>query len=368
MAKTTERGGARKKSSARGATKTPAKPKRQEQREAEGRVPEGDQGRQGAEGQGLLQRQGHHRARGPDRGPQAPRHVHRLDRPPRAAPPGLRGGRQLGRRGDRRPRHQGHRHPAPGQQRHGRRRRPRHPGREAPEDAQAGRRGRDDHAPRRRQVRRRRRLQGLGRPARRRRLGRQRALGRPQAGGLARRPRLGAALPARQAQDAAEEGPRGEEHRHHHHLHARPRDLRGDRVRLPDPRRAPARDRLPHPRPQGRADRRARRRREGGVPVQGRHRGLRQAPERDQGPAAPQDRLLRGRDQGGPGRGRDAVERLLPGVDLLLRQQHQHPRGRHPPLRLPLGADPDPQLRRPQPRPAEGEGRRTSPARTCARA
>ena len=109
-------------------------------------------------------------------------------------------------------------------------------------------------------------------------------------------------------------------------------------------------------------------RREGRVPVQGRHRGLRQAPERDQGPAAPQDRLLRGRDQGGPGRGRAAVERLLPGVDLLLRQQHQHPRGRHPPLRLPLGADPDAERRRPQPRPAEGEGREPLAARTCARA
>ena len=61
--------------------------------------------------------------------------------------------------------------------------------------------------------------------------------------------------------------------------------------------RAPARDGLPHPRPQGRADRRARRRREGRVPVQGRHRGLRQAPERVEGPAAPEDRLLRGRDR-----------------------------------------------------------------------
>ena len=170
--------------------------------------------------------------------------------------------------------------------------------------------------------------------------------------------RLGAALRARQARHQVQEGPRREDHRHHDHLHAGHGDLRrGDRVRLRDPRRAPARDRLPHPRPQGRADRRARRGREGRVPVQGRHRGLRQAPERDEGPAAPQDRLLRGRDQGGPGRGGDAVERLLPGVHLQLRQQHQHPRGRHAPLRLPLGADPDAERGRPQPRPAEGEGR-----------
>ena len=41
--------------------------------------------------------------------------------------------------------------------------------------------------------------------------------------------------------------------------------------------------------------------------------------------AAPQGDLLRGRRGGGPGRGRDAVEHLLPGVDLQLRQQHQHP-------------------------------------------
>ncbi len=51
------------------------------------------------------------------------------------------------------------------------------------------------------------------------------------------------------------------------------------------------------------------------------------------------------------------MELLLPGVGLLLRQQHQHPRGRHPPLRLPLRADPDPQRRRPQAGPDQGEGR-----------
>ncbi len=50
------------------------------------------------------------------------------------------------------------------------------------------------------------------------------------------------------------------ETRHQADLPPRPRDLRGDRVRLPDPGRAAARDRLPHPRPEDRADRRARRR------------------------------------------------------------------------------------------------------------
>ena len=91
-------------------------------------------------------------------------------------------------------------------------------------------------------------------------------------------------------------------------------------------------------------------------------------PEREQGPAPPQDRLLRGRDRGGPGRGRDAVELLLPGVDLLLRQQHQHARGRHPPLRLPLGADAHAQRLRARARACSRRRTRTSPARTCARA
>ena len=45
------------------------------------------------------------------------------------------------------------------------------------------------------------------------------------------------------------------------------------------------------------------------------------------------------RGRRGRRRGRDAVELLLPGVDLLVRQQHQHARGRQPPDRLPLGAD-----------------------------
>ena len=40
-------------------------------------------------------------------------------------------------------------------------------------------------------------------------------------------------------------------------------------------------------------------------------------PQREQGPDPAQGRLLRGRERGGRGRGRDAVELLLPGVDLL---------------------------------------------------
>ena len=39
-----------------------------------------------------------------------------------------------------------------------------------------------------------------------------------------------------------------------------------------------------------------------------------------------------GESDGGRRRGRDAVERLLPGVGLLVREQHQHARGRLPPV------------------------------------
>ena len=45
----------------------------------------------------------------------------------------------------------------------------------------------------------------------------------------------------------------------------------------------------------------------------------------------------------GRGRGRDAVEHLVPGVGVLFRQQRQHPRGRLAPLRFPLGAHVDDQ-------------------------
>ena len=136
-------------------------------------------------------------------------------------------------------------------------------------------------------------------------------------------------------------GEKVEGHRDDDHLASRRRGLRDARARLRDARRADARDRLPDPRPGDRARRRARRRPAGHLPLQGRDRRLRQAPEREQGRAAPQDGLLRERDRRRRGRGRDAVELLLPGVGVLVRQQHQHPRGRLAPLRLPLGADPD---------------------------
>ncbi len=104
-------------------------------------------------------------------------------------------------------------------------------------------------------------------------------------------------------------------------------------------------------------DRRAGFRAERHLPVQGRDRRLRRPPEREQGRAAPEDRLLRDRDRRRPGRGGDAVELLLPGVRVQLRQQHQHPRGRRPSLGFPRGAHPHSERLRPSEGTAQGEGR-----------
>ena len=130
-------------------------------------------------------------------------------------------------------------------------------------------------------------------------------------------------------------GEASQRHRHHDQLAARRRDLRVARLRLLDPRAAPARDGVPHARPGHLADRRALGRQSRRVPVRRRHRGLRPLPQRGQGADPEEGHLLRGRVRRGRGRGRDAVERLLPGVRLLVRQQHQHARGRLAPLGLP---------------------------------
>ena len=130
------------------------------------------------------------------------------------------------------------------------------------------------------------------------------------------------------------------------------------RVRLRHARAAPARDGVPHARPADPPHRRARRGQaasefqyEGGIE------DFVALPQREQGPDRQQGRLLRGRERRGRRRGRDAVEHDLPGVDLLLRQQHQHARGRLAPLRLPLGADAHAQPLRAQGGPPQGEGR-----------
>ena len=135
---------------------------------------------------------------------------------------------------------------------HRRRRRPRDPGRDDGEGGPAGGRGRADRPPLRRQVRRRRRLQGLRRPPRRRRLGRQRALRAARHRDPPRRPRLRPGVRPRRAAAPAGQGPALEPERPTGTsitFHPGSRDLRVARVRRPHARGAAARDRVPDPRP-----------------------------------------------------------------------------------------------------------------------
>ena len=105
---------------------------------------------------------------------------------PRPAPPGLGARRQPHRRGDGRLSRPHRRHHPRRRSVDGRRQRPRHPGRQAHDSGKSALEVVHDRAARRRQVRRRR-LQGLRRPARRRRERRQRALGRDARRGAPRR-------------------------------------------------------------------------------------------------------------------------------------------------------------------------------------
>ena len=59
----------------------------------------------------------------------------------------------------------------------------------------------------------------------------------------------------------------------------------------------------------------------------------------------------------GPGRGRDAVEHVLRRIGLLVREQHQHPRGRLAPLRVQGRAHTHAERLRAQERHPQGEGR-----------
>ena len=131
---------------------------------------------------------------------------------------------------------------------------------------------------------------------------------------------------------------------------------------------AAARDGVPEPRPADRADRRAGRGRAGRLQVRRRHRRLHRLREREQGHGAQGRHLLRQPDRRRRGRGGDAVERLLRRVDLLVREQHQHARGRHAPLRVQGRADAHPERLRARERPAQGEGGGARPATTAARA
>ena len=78
--------------------------------------------------------------------------------------------------------------------------------------------------------------------------------------------------------------------------------------------------------------------------------------ERGEGPGPQAHRLLRGRERAGRRRGRDAVEHVVRRVGLLVREQHQHARGRLAPVRLQGGAHAHAEPVRARQGPSEGEG------------
>ena len=285
-------------------------------------------------GKGRILGQGHHRARRSRAGPSATGHVHRLDRPAGAPPPGGGDRRQLRRRGSRRVQRFDRDHHPPGQLGHRARPGPGDPGGHRRGHRHLGARGDHDQAARRRKVRRRR-LQGLRRAARSRRFGGQCALGVARRRGLARLEGLPAGVRSRRPARPDAGRRRLDRERHDDDLPRRRGHLRRDGVRRDDDRLPLPRDGVPHARPQDHVHRRARRRRAPGrVSLRGRHQGLRVVHQRVEGRGASARRLLLDRQRPGRGRSRDAVEHVVPGVGLLLRQQRQHPRGRLAPLRV----------------------------------
>ena len=212
-------------------------------------------------------------------------------------------------------------------------------------------------------------LQGVRRTARRRRLVRQRALGV----GSSSRSAATAGSGGRRYQRGAPDAPHRADRRRpiapgpEGHLPSRPRDLRLDRVQLRRALAAPARALVPERRHQAShiKDERTEKSHdfcyEGGIVSFVEHlnksrQPLHQPPifvsgERNFDRAAPRGA---GRD-----RDRDPVQRDLQRERLLVREQHQHRRGRHAPDRLPHGAD---ALDQPLPRDPEEErqGRRRS--------
>ncbi len=124
------------------------------------------------------------------------------------------------------------------------------------------------------------------------------------------------------------------------HVPARPRDLRDARVELHDARGADAGHRVPDPRHEDLDRRRARRGQSAssssttaGSPTSSR------TSTRTRTRSSSKIISFEGESGEGARRGRDAVELLLPGVGLLVRQQHQHDRGRLAPVGLSLGVD-----------------------------
>ncbi len=194
--------------------------------------------------------------------------------------------------------------------------------------------GRAHEASRRREVRRRR-LQGVGRPARRRRLRRQRALRVARGGSAPRRKGVPPGVCARRADHEGRDDRRRAQGRvgHDDLVPSRLGGLRGDRAGRRDASPAPARDGLPDAWAAHRPSRRASRRPHGRVPLRGWDPRLRRSCQRVQGPGAQAHRVLRGRERRRAGRGRDAVEQLVRRVGVLVREQHQHDGGRHAPVR-----------------------------------
>ena len=322
--------------------------------------------------------------RGPGGGPQAPRHVHRVDRQPgTAALPG-RDPRQRRGRGAGRALHRDRGDAARGRLGRGAGQRPRHPGRCRAQD-QADRRGAgDDQAARGRQVRWRL-VHRLRRPARRRRLGCQRAglaAGRRGGPGGAH---LGGELPPRRHRRVRRAGPGRRLQQEGGAAPAQPRHQEGHRdqdqvlagpagvhlrrqVQLRRAHRAGQADRLPgaradhqHPRgaARGHAQRRPRRAgagQAGGVPLRRRHQRVLRPPRLGRGghrrAAAHRLRQLHRDDPGArrpgahdPDRGRagDAGRRGAPvGQRLrrrgpLVRERHRHPARRHARRRVRAG-------------------------------
>ena len=257
-----------------------------------------------------------------------------------------------------RPRDARRRHDPSRQLGHGRRRRPRHPGRDDGEGGAAGARGRPHRPARRRQVRRRRRLQGVRRPARRRRVGRQRAERDAQGRGPPRRRASGprSTTAARRATTSARARRRRRPARRSRFLpdadifetldfdfsilEQRLRETafltRGLRITLTDERSGGNRVEFQY---------------EGGIEDFVRY--LNEGKE----PIQKKVVFFEGESERGRGRGRAAVELLLPGGRLLVREQHQHARGRLAPLGLPLRADAHAQPLRAREGRAQGEGR-----------